>query len=65
VEEAMNDITPYQELNRQAQEYNRLLEEAQEVSYKSLERLRELSRRFDLPDHHFIHELEESVRGRP
>ena len=60
----MNDITRYQELNRQAQEYNRLLEEAQEVSHKSLERLRDLSRRFDLPNE-IIDELEELAAGRP
>ena len=60
----MNDATRYQELNRKAQQYNRLLEEAKQVSHKSLERLRELSRRFDFPNE-IIHELEELAASRP
>jgi hypothetical protein len=50
VEEATNDITRYRDPNRQAQEYNRLLGEAKEISQKSLERLRELNRRFGFAD---------------
>ena len=54
----MNDATRYQELNRTARLYNRLLDEAKEVSQRSLDRLRELNRRFDFPED-LIHELEE------
>jgi hypothetical protein len=45
----MNDATRYQELNRTARWYNRLLDEAQAVSQRSLDRLRELNRRVGLP----------------
>ena len=54
----MNDATRYQELNRKARQYNQLLEEAKQVSCRSLDRLRELNRRFDFPEE-LIHELEE------
>ena len=54
----MNDLNRYQELNRKARLYTQLLEEAKEVSCRSLNRLRELNRRFDFPEE-LIHELEE------
>jgi hypothetical protein len=58
----MNDVTRYPELDRSARLYNRLLDEAKAVSHKSLERLRELNRRFDFPED-LIHELEELEGG--
>jgi hypothetical protein len=54
----MNDLRHYQELNQRAQLYNQLLNEAKDVSQRSLDRLRDLNRRFDFPED-LIHELEE------
>ena len=58
----MNDATRFPELDRTAQWYGRLLAEAQAVSQRSLDRLRELSRRFGLP-HGIIH-VSEELQGR-